>query len=154
VPVALRNRLALAGAVVLAAAALGACGSGSDSSSSGSSKTPEATSTPASTPAESTPSSGGAGSRLSLSADPEGQLKFDKARLRAKAGGVTIVMANPSSVPHAIAVEGNGVDEDGGTVGSGGTSTVEADLEPGTYTFYCPVGGHEDAGMRGTLTVN
>jgi uncharacterized cupredoxin-like copper-binding protein len=26
-------------------------------------------------------------------------------------------------------------------------------LKPGTYEFYCPVPGHEQAGMKGTLTV-
>ena len=62
-------------------------------------------------------------------------------------------MANPSPVPHAIAIEGNGVDKDGQTVATGGHSTVTVDLKPGTYSFYCPVPGHEAAGMKGTLTV-
>jgi uncharacterized cupredoxin-like copper-binding protein len=63
-------------------------------------------------------------------------------------------MDNPSGIPHAIAVEGNGVDKDGNTVQKGGTSTVTADLKAGTYTFYCPVDGHRAAGMKGTLTVS
>ena len=96
------------------------------------------------------PSASGA---LQLSADPSGQLKFDKTALSAKAGKVTIVMKNPSSVPHAVAVEGKGVDKDGKTVGSGGTSTVSATLKPGKYEFYCPVDGHKAAGMKGELTV-
>ena len=62
-------------------------------------------------------------------------------------------MNNPAPVPHAIAIEGNGVDMDGKTVTKGGTSTVTADLKPGTYEFYCPVPGHKEAGMKGTLTV-
>jgi plastocyanin len=56
-------------------------------------------------------------------------------------------------VPHAIEVEGNGVEEEGETVGKGGVSEVSAELEPGKYEYYCPVGNHEAAGMKGTLTV-
>ena len=63
-------------------------------------------------------------------------------------------MDNPSSLPHAIAVEGNGVDKDGQTVQKGGKSTITVDLKPGKYTFYCPVDGHRAAGMEGTLTVS
>jgi plastocyanin len=90
---------------------------------------------------------------LALAADSGGQLKFDKSSLSAKAGKVTITMDNPSPVPHAIAIEGSGVNESGSTVGMGGKSTATASLKPGTYTFFCPVDGHKDAGMKGTLTV-
>jgi plastocyanin len=62
-------------------------------------------------------------------------------------------MANPSSFMHGIAISGNGVKMTGQIVGHGATSTVTANLKPGTYTFYCPVPGHEAAGMKGTLTV-
>ena len=94
-----------------------------------------------------------AATSLKLSASKTA-LKFNKKTLRATHGKVTITMANPSSVPHAIAVEGSGVDKSGGTVGQGGTSTVTVSLKPGTYTFYCPVDGHKAAGMEGTLTVS
>jgi uncharacterized cupredoxin-like copper-binding protein len=94
-----------------------------------------------------------AAASLSLSADKAGKLKFNKKSLTAKHGKVTIRMANPSSLPHAIAVEGKGVDKDGKTVHKGGTSTVTVTLKKGKYTFYCPVPGHRAAGMKGTLTV-
>ena len=81
-------------------------------------------------------------------------LKFDKNELTAKAGKVTISMDNPSDLPHAVAIEGNGVDVDGKTVGKGGKSTASADLKPGKYEFYCPVDGHKAAGMKGKLTVS
>jgi uncharacterized cupredoxin-like copper-binding protein len=45
------------------------------------------------------------------------------------------------------------VDVAGETVGKGGTSRVSAKLKAGEYEFLCPVGGHRDAGMTGTLTV-
>jgi plastocyanin len=77
---------------------------------------------------------------------------FEPDTLTAKAGAVTIDFDNPASVPHAVEVEGNGVEEVSETVTAGKTS-VTADLEPGEYEFYCPVGNHRAEGMEGTLTV-
>jgi plastocyanin len=91
--------------------------------------------------------------KLSLSADKSGKLKFNKTSLRASHGKVTITMSNPSSIRHAVAVEGHGVDKDGKTVGKNGTSTITVTLKKGKYTFYCPVPGHRAAGMKGTLTI-
>ena len=97
--------------------------------------------------------SGGGGENLTLSADPGGALKFDKTELSAKAGKVTITMDNPSDVPHAIEIEGNGVEEAGKTVGKGAKSVAAADLKAGSYDFFCPVGNHRAEGMEGKLTV-
>ena len=97
--------------------------------------------------------SSGGGENLAISADPSGALKFDKTELTAKAGKVTITMDNPSDVPHAVEIEGNGVEEEGKTVGKGGQSIATADLKAGTYDFYCPVGNHRAAGMEGKLIV-
>jgi plastocyanin len=111
-------------------------------------------STTASAPA-STPSAG-KGQVIHLSADPGGALRFTRSSLTAKPGKVTLVMKNPSSagMDHGISIEGNGVDSDGPTVSAGSTSTVTATLKKGKYTFYCPVPGHRQAGMVGTLTVS
>jgi plastocyanin len=99
-------------------------------------------------------SGGAAGNVLKIAADPNGALKFDKTSLSAKAGKVTIVMTNTSSVPHAVELEGGGIEKKGAVVTSGGSvSRVTADLKPGKYEFYCPVDGHKAAGMKGTLTV-
>jgi plastocyanin len=96
---------------------------------------------------------GGGGTTLKLAADPSGAPKFDKSSLSAKPGTVTIDMDNPSDVPHAVEIEGQGVEEEGEVVEKGGVSTVTADLEPGEYEYYCPVGNHEAEGMKGTLTI-
>ncbi len=141
-----RPVLLAVGALAAAAVAAGCGSSSSDSSSSDTTTAAAPATTQASAPA-------GATSTVALAADPSGALKFDKTTLTAKAGTVSIVMDNPSSVPHAIAIEGNGVDKDGKTVTSGGKSTVTVNLKPGTYTFYCPVPGHKQGGMKGTLTV-
>jgi plastocyanin len=91
---------------------------------------------------------------LLLSADPSGQLRFDKNTLQAPAGNVRITMNNPSPIPHNISIEGpGGVSQQGKTVPKGGSSQVQVQLKPGTYTYYCSVPGHRQAGMQGTLTV-
>jgi uncharacterized cupredoxin-like copper-binding protein len=91
-----------------------------------------------------------------LSADAHGKLKFNKTRISVTHGKVTLVMSNPSGSgkPHAIAIEGKGLDKDGKTVSPGGTSHVTATLKKGTYEFYCPVDGHKAAGMRGKVVVS
>jgi plastocyanin len=96
---------------------------------------------------------GGGATTLKLAADPNGAPKFDKTSLTAEPGSVTIDMDNPSEVPHAVEIEGQGVEEEGEVVEKGGVSTVTADLEPGEYEYYCPVGNHAAEGMTGTLTV-
>jgi plastocyanin len=98
--------------------------------------------------------SGGKAQTLKISADPGGALAFDKDSLTAKAGKVTIVMDNPSDLPHAVEIEGGGVEVAGETVMKGGVSRASADLKAGEYEYYCPVGNHQSAGMTGTLTVN
>jgi plastocyanin len=82
------------------------------------------------------------------------KLAFSVKTIRVRHGKVTLKMSNPSSLPHAIAVDGHGVDKDGRTVRKGGTSTVTVRLKKGTYTFYCPVPGHRAAGMKGKLIVS
>jgi plastocyanin len=91
---------------------------------------------------------------LLLSADPSGQLKFDKTSLQATPGNVRITLSNPSPVPHNISLQGpGGVNAQGATVPHGGSSQVSVTLKAGTYTFFCSVPGHRQAGMQGTLTV-
>ena len=135
----------LAIAPVAVALVIAGCGGGSSGSS-----------TAAMTSSSSSSSSGGQGQLLKLTADPGGQLRFDTAKLTAKPGKVTIRMANPSSagMDHGIAVEGNGVDSDGPTVAPGNRSSLTVTLKKGTYLYYCPVPGHKQAGMKGTLTVS
>jgi uncharacterized cupredoxin-like copper-binding protein len=136
------------------------CGDDDDSTSgnSGAADTGAETGadTGASTKAEETGggASGGGGETLKIAADPSGASKFDKTSLTAKAGKVTISMDNPSDLPHAVEIEGNGVEVSGDTVTKGGVSKATAEVKAGEYEFYCPVDGHKQAGMEGTLTVN
>ena len=52
-------------------------------------------------------------------------------------------------------MEGNGVEEKGtATITKSKASVTLENLKPGKYEFYCPVDGHRQAGMEGTLTVS
>ena len=139
--------IALVCAIAIPAAGCGGDDDSGGSSSSGGSTTKDNTSSGSG-------GGGGSGQTLKLTADPGGALKFDKTSLTAKAGKVSVVMDNPSSLPHAIEVEGKGQELKGDTVTKGGVSKVSGTLKPGTYEFYCPVDGHKAAGMKGTLTVS
>ena len=135
----------------LAVAGCGGSSSNNNSGGGGGGSTPTPTSTPASNSGGS--SSSGSGKGVPIAADPNGSLKFTTATLKAKAGTVTFDFTNKASIPHAFAIKGNGVNAKGKTV-TGGSDTLTVKLKPGTYTFYCPVPGHEAAGMKGTLTVS
>jgi plastocyanin len=80
-------------------------------------------------------------------------LAYKFADAEAEAGSVKFTSENPQPVEHDIAVEGNGVNQKGETVGAGGVSEFTADLQPGEYTFFCSVPGHREGGMEGKLTV-
>lgn len=148
-------------AAVLAVGAVGCGGSSSKKSGSASGSGSNANSGGAygGSGGASAPSSSGpamsSGSKLMLAADEEGKLYFNPSKLKAKAGSVTLVMNNPKTTGkmHGISIEGNGLDKDGKVVGPGATSKLTLTLKPGKYTFYCPVPGHRQGGMQGTLTV-
>jgi plastocyanin len=87
---------------------------------------------------------------LQIDADPNGQLAYTSNKANGTAGKITIKMANKTSTPHDIVIDGKGKGE---VVTNGGTSTFSADFAAGSYTFYCSVDGHRQAGMQGKLTV-
>jgi plastocyanin len=121
------------------------CGDDEDEGGNGGASTPEATE-------EAAGGGGGGGEALTLTADPGGSIAWDPGELSAAAGSVTIKLVNESSTPHAVEVEGNGVEEESEII-TGGETELTVDLEAGEYTFYCPVGEHRQNGMEGTLTV-
>ena len=86
------------------------------------------------------------------------KLAYAKKALVAKAGSVTLVMPNPSALPHDIGLR-NGTSatskllKKGKIVTKGGVSKVTVTLKKGKYRFFCSVPGHEAGGMWGILTV-
>lgn len=95
----------------------------------------------------------GPGGTLQLAADPSA-IAYDKTELSSAPGKVTIDFKNPAALEHDVAIEAEGGEELAASeVVTEGETSVSAELAPGTYTFFCTVVGHREAGMEGTLTV-
>lgn len=95
---------------------------------------------------------GTASTTLDLEAS-ETELAYNTTELSAKAGKVTIDFKNPSALEHNVVIEQNGKELAGFEPIAEGEESETAELKPGTYTFFCSVPGHRQAGMEGTLTV-
>ena len=82
------------------------------------------------------------------------EFKFEPATLTVAAGTVTFAVRNTGNIEHEFEIfKGDSVvDEIEGLV-PGLTKELTVDLEPGEYTYVCKLAGHEEQGMKGTLTV-
>jgi uncharacterized cupredoxin-like copper-binding protein len=87
---------------------------------------------------------------VEVDADPTGQLAFVTNAATGTPGEITVKMANKSGTPHDIVIDGKGK---GQIVQNGAVSQFKANFAAGSYTFYCSVPGHRQAGMQGKLTV-
>jgi|GEM_PF-1791094 len=83
------------------------------------------------------------------------EFALEPADLTLSAGTFTFEGSNDGAIPHGLAIEGEEVQAGTpDTAYAAGTSqSFDIDLAPGTYEIYCPVPGHKQAGMVGTLTV-
>jgi plastocyanin len=113
--------------------------------------TPKATT---GTPAPPSSPAASATSALKLAANPGGQLSFDTKQLSAKAGKVTIALTNAATLEHNVTIAQGSTVLGATPTFAGGSKSVTLTLKPGTYTFYCSVPGHRQAGMEGTLSVS
>ena len=110
------------------------------------------------TPAAQATAAGTASAGASIDIKASGStLKFDKDKLSAVAGAVTIVFDNQDSgIPHNISVH-EGSDAKGATLGKTDLETgpvkqeLKLDLKAGSYYFQCDV---HPTTMKGTLTVS
>jgi plastocyanin len=148
------KKAAVAFALILASLALVACGSSSDDSTSTGSETTSESGAAAGGEKSNEAEGKSAGSAaLDIEAASEG-LAYSSDTATSKAGKVTVNFTNPQPLTHDVAFE----DSAGETIGktelvAEGSDSEVVDLKPGTYTFYCTVPGHREAGMEGTLTV-
>jgi plastocyanin len=142
--------------LVLASVALVACGSSSSSSTESSSESEGAAEAPAESggASEAGGSAEAGGSIVKIATPSSGSLAYTTKTATAKAGQVSVEFNNPQELQHNVAIE----DSSGKVLGetelvAGGSATTTVNLKPGTYTFFCTVPGHREAGMEGTLTV-
>lgn len=79
-------------------------------------------------------------------------IAFEAAPDSLAAGTQTFELVNNGDVPHNVTIEEL---DDGPVVEAdpGATATGEVELEAGSYTYYCSVPGHREAGMEGSLDV-
>jgi plastocyanin len=146
------KKAVVAFALVLASIALVACGGSSDDSS-----TNEAKSQSGAAAESKSPEAEGKSAGTAVSVDfetPSSGLAYTADSATAKAGKVTVNFTNTQPLTHDVAIE----DSSGKTIGkteliAEGSDSAEVNLKPGTYTYYCTVPGHREAGMEGTLTV-
>ena len=140
-----RKRLTAYGAVVviLAGASVG-CGGSSGSNASSDS-----------TGATNTTSPGSGGSVIKTVTVHETEYKLNPSNISlTKPGTYVFKGVNDGTTTHALAVEGNGLDQDGMDISPGSSGTLKVTLsKAGSYEIYCPVDGHKDLGMKGTITV-
>jgi uncharacterized cupredoxin-like copper-binding protein len=145
----MRRASAVVAVAALAVLGLAACGGGGNDNNTSAASAPATTTAPAGGGG-----GGGGGSTVDISTPSGSTLAFDQKSASAKAGNVTIDFDNKQALQHDVKVEDSSGKELGGTdLVSSGTATATVNLQPGTYTFFCSVPGHRDAGMEGTLTV-
>lgn len=94
------------------------------------------------------------GGTLTVSAAADGSLDYVEDLLAVEAGPVGITFENPASIAHDFCIERDGT-EIGciGLIANGDTAIERLELDAGEYTYFCPVAGHREGGMEGTLVV-
>lgn len=94
------------------------------------------------------PQDGTVGAAVNV-AEKEWTIDFGGATV--KAGSVKFVIKNEGTIEHNFVIKELDVRVE--AVQPGTSKEVTVDLKPGTYTLVCDIPGHEEAGMKTTLTV-
>ena len=142
------KRLAVLAPFVVAAVVAG-CGSSSSSSSTSSAAASSGTAS-ATSSAAAAPAGGGGGLTLN-----ESEFKITPAGPKVPhTGEITITVKNVGAVTHALTVDTPSGPVSTSSIAPGKTATLKVNIsKAGTYTFFCPIPGHEAAGMKGALVV-
>jgi plastocyanin len=80
--------------------------------------------------------------------------KLQPASVTIGAPGVyTFHAVNNGSTEHALEIEGEGVETETENIAPGESADLKVELKKGTFEMYCPVDGHKDMGMKGSIAV-
>ena len=70
------------------------------------------------------------------------------------AGTYEFKVTNDGQITHAFNIEGKGLEEqETGDIDPGQSKTLRVTLSQGSFEMYCPIDGHKQQGMKGTITV-
>lgn len=131
-----------------------AAASSAPSSSAAASSAPSS-SAAASTPASSAPASSPAEAESETVSVSEGEMFVELSEDSFSAGKYTFEVTNNGRMAHDFVVEQGGSDVAATEVlQPGQTATLEVELTPGDYVFYCSVGNHRAMGMEKSVTVS
>jgi len=85
----------------------------------------------------------------------ETEMSLDPSEITLQQPGAYVFRAvNVGNVVHSLRIEGNGIEEqETRDIEPGESADLTVTLGPGTYELDCPVGNHEELGMRGSVTV-
>ncbi|MBL7501006.1 hypothetical protein I6A84_26265 [Frankia sp. CNm7] len=106
--------------------------------------------TPAGTPATAPGSASPTATAVGIT---ETDYKIALGRTSFPAGTYAFVVKNDGQTPHALHIEGSGIEAETPTILPGGSATLTVTLGVGEYELDCPVDGHEELGMAQKITV-
>ena len=140
---------AVLGVLLLAVAGCGG-GNGGSATPAPTSVASAAASTPAArTPVPATPAGTPTASLQVL------DFKLNPVELTVPGGAISIAVVNAGPTLHNVTIR----DDAGSILGAtpdlreGESAPLTATLDPGSYTMFCSLAGHESLGIKGTLTV-
>ena len=82
----------------------------------------------------------------------ETEFKITLGSTTLKAGEITFEVSDDGKIPHDLAIKGTS--DKTKEIAPGSNAELKVTLKPGTYVLYCSIPGHEQAGMKQSITVS
>jgi uncharacterized cupredoxin-like copper-binding protein len=82
----------------------------------------------------------------------ETEFKITMGSTNLKAGEIAFEVSDDGKIPHDLAIKGTS--DKTKEIAPGSNAELKVTLKPGTYVLYCSIPGHEQAGMKQSITVS